>query len=156
MPCIWGLHNRSQLFVNVLIIPTSWLVNGILSPPASAPIVQPFQALIDTGAQSTAISSRVAAAVGLQPVGKMQVFGVSGSQYHNYYTFHVGFIIGAVTPQAGSPTGAGVGRVDVFKDVIQGAELALGGGGFEILLGMDVIGKGSLAVEGSGTFSFSF
>jgi hypothetical protein len=46
--------------------------------------------------------------------------------------------------------------VDVFHDAIQGAELAIGQGGFDVLLGMDVIGMGSLAVEGSGTYSFSF
>jgi hypothetical protein len=46
--------------------------------------------------------------------------------------------------------------VDVFQNVIQGVELAIGPGGFDVLLGMDVIGMGSLAVEGSGTYSFSF
>jgi hypothetical protein len=84
----------------------------------------------------------------------MRVFGVSGSQQHNYYTFHVGFVVGNLTPVPNQQ--AAQGRIDVFADPIQGAELALGQGGFEVLLGMDVIGKGSLSVEGSGTFSFSF
>jgi hypothetical protein len=156
MPCIWGTHNKSQIFLTVAIVPTSWVVGGQIMQPAGSTF-NVFQALVDTGASSTAISAKVAAAVGLQPVGKMRVFGVAGSQYHNFYTFHVGFLVGAITPA----TGAGQsqhfqGQVAVFNDVIQGAELALGQGGFEVLLGMDILGKGSLAVEGSGTFSFSF
>lgn len=153
MPCIWGVHNRSQIFVAVSIIPPTWLVGGQLAQPVGA-TAHLFQALVDTGATSTAISAKVATDVGLQPIGKMQVFGVAGSQYHNFYTFHVGFVVGALVPTPGSPVVQS--RIDVFNDVIQGAELALGVGGFDVLLGMDVIGKGSLAVEGNGTYSFSF
>jgi hypothetical protein len=39
---------------------------------------------------------------------------------------------------------------------IQGAELGFEGRGFDALLGMDVIATDSLAIEGIGTFSFSF
>lgn len=155
MPCIWATHNKSQLFLTVAIVPPSWFVGGQVTVPAGSSI-QIFQALVDTGATGTAISANVATKVGLQPSGKMQVYGVSGSQYHNYYMFHVGFLVGTVTQTQGGAAGQFQGQVSVFNDVIQGAELALGQGGFEVLLGMDILGKGSLAVEGGGTFSFSF
>jgi len=150
MPCIWGTHNKSQVFIPVAILPVP---SGATAPqvPLTSNIFI-FNALVDTGAQSTCISPRVAATVGLQPLGRMQIFGVSGAQYHNYYLFYVGFPLGALSHGAQQYQG----RVDVFHDAIQGAELAIGQGGFDVLLGMDVIGMGSLAVEGSGTYSFSF
>jgi hypothetical protein len=147
MPCIWGTHNKSQIFVTVAIVPTQWVTGGAVTPPSGASF-SVFQALVDSGATSTAISAKVANTVGLQPIGKINVFGVSGSKYHNCYTFHVGFLIGKVTQGPGG--GQFQGQVAVFQDVIQGAELALGQGGFDVLLGMDIIGKGSLAVEGGG------
>jgi hypothetical protein len=48
-------------------------------------------------------------------------------------TFHVGFVVGNLTPVPNQQ--AAQGRIDVFADPIQGAELALGQGGFEVLLG---------------------
>ena len=150
MPCIWGTHNKSQLFIPVTVLPVP---SGATAPqvPLAGNLFL-FNALIDTGAQSTCISPHVAATVGLQPLGKMQIFGVSGAQFHNYYLFFVGFPLGAFTPS----TQQFQGRVDVFDRPIQGAELAIGQAGFDVLLGMDVIGTGSLAVEGSGRYSFSF
>jgi hypothetical protein len=98
----------------------------------------------------------VAAAVGLQPLGKALIHGVSGAQYHNYYMFFVGFPMGQVT-QASPGAQNFQGAVHIFNNIIQGSELLLGPQhGFDVLLGMDVIGQGSLAVEGGGTYSFSF
>jgi hypothetical protein len=39
---------------------------------------------------------------------------------------------------------------------IQGAEFDAGQGGFDVLLGMDVISTGSLKVEGDGSFSWAW
>ena len=150
MPCIWGTHNKSQVFIPVAILPVPPGATAPQTPPTGSLFA--FNALIDTGAQSTCISPQVAAAVGLQPLGKTQIFGVSGVQFHNYYMFFVGFPLGQYTPG----TQQFQGRLHVFNNAIQGAELAIGQGGFDVLLGMDVIGMGSLAVEGSGTYSFSF
>ena len=58
-----------------------------------------FRALIDTGAQSTCITSTAAEKVGLVPIGKVPILGVSGLQYHNNYLFKVGFAFGIVDEQ---------------------------------------------------------
>jgi hypothetical protein len=110
-----------------------------------------FTALIDTGAQTTCITKAVATRVGLLSSGKTPIAGVGGVANHDTFIFHVGFLAG---------TASGVSnpgfRLDVFPQPIQGPELAMTGAEFDVLLGMDVIGLGSLAVEGSGTFSFSY
>jgi hypothetical protein len=126
---------------------------GVSGPHMPVGNLFAFTALIDTGAQSTCISPRVATTIGLLPLGKTQIFGVSGVSYHNYYLFQIGFPLAAVAAGAQQLQAS----VAIFGTPIQGAELALPGQGrFDVLLGMDVIGEGSLAVEGSGTFSFSF
>jgi hypothetical protein len=148
MPCIWGSHDKSQLFVSLAIIPPSALAStqgGSLTIAMSS--IANFTALIDTGAQTTCITRAAAIRVGLLSTGKTPIAGVGGVTYHDTYIFHVGFPAGA---QATAP------RLDVFPQLIQGPELAMTGAPFDVLLGMDIIGMGSLAVEGSGTFSFSY
>jgi len=101
-----------------------------------------FKALIDTGAQGSMISSNVAAQLGLFAVGKTAIQGIGPAvTYHNAYLFHVGFMVASA--------------LHVLPVPIQGGEFAPTHG-FDVLLGMDVIGVGSLKVEGNGGFSFSF
>lgn len=154
MPCIWGQHNKHQLFINTAIFPV-----GKTSPIFSqqradeGPYnVNLFSDLVDTGATTTCISKKVADAVGLTPIGKVPVCGVSGTQYHNNYLFHVGFVFGPPVP----PKQVFQGQVIMLNKQIAGAELIVPEDGFQILLGMDILGEGSLAVEGCGTFSFCF
>jgi hypothetical protein len=54
MPCIWGTHNKSQVFIPVAILPVP---SGATAPqvPLTSNIFI-FNALMDTGAQSTCIS----------------------------------------------------------------------------------------------------
>ncbi len=152
MPCIWGQHNKSQLFLDLTVVPANLLPSILQPAPGQAPHnLQVFKALIDTGAQATCITANVAAAIGLIPLGKKTVSGVGGTQSHNYYLFNIGFPMGVL-----GPNNILSGQVFFFANSIQGVELAMTGSGFDVLLGMDVIGSGSLAVEGSGTFSFSF
>src|SRR5437660_11783788 len=90
MPCIWGSHNNSQIFCPVAIIPgNTSLPTGTQSPVLPSTAV--FNALIDTGATTTGISSDVVARLQLQPVGKIPIHGVSGVQHHNSYLIIVGF-----------------------------------------------------------------
>ncbi len=51
---------------------------------------------------------------------------------------------------------AEAGQVHILDEVIEGAELTAGSAKFDVLLGMDIIGIGSLKIDGDGSFSFSF
>lgn len=98
------------------------------------------------------ISSRVANELNLTARGLTQVAGVDGVSDHEVYYFHVGIKSGDTETEYGHHIGA----LHVFPEYIEGGEVNLEGFDFDVLLGMDVISRGSLAVEGSGTFSFSF
>jgi hypothetical protein len=90
--------------------------------------------------------------VGLTPLGKTAVRGVSGLSYHNLFLFRVGFVFGNLAQQSDVQ----LQSLHVFEPAIQGAELALGESSFDVLLGMDIVGRGSLKIDGDGSFSFSF
>jgi hypothetical protein len=163
MPCIWGQHNNSQLFLAVVIFPVN--APGIVSGPQGAPYIGQsvgFQALIDTGATTTGITSKLAGIIGLQPIGKVPIHGVGGVQHHNSYLFYVGFPF-AFPP--GTPSQPGLpppalgqiqGNVFILQKVIQGCEFHSGPANFDVILGMDVLSTGSLIVQGNQTFTFSF
>ena len=152
MPCIWGKHNNSQVFINVAIL-TAEAVENINGNPGAdhQGEVAIFKALVDTGAQSTCITKTVADQLKMIPIGKVPVNGVSGVQYHNNYLFHVGFPIGMRQEEETVVRG----ELQILTASIQGAELS-GVPGFDVLLGMDVICTGSLKIDGDGSYSFSF
>lgn len=132
MPCIWGRHDGSQVFLGVAIVEDSFVDH----PPVGGTSVETtsfnvYRGLLDTGAQSTCITSRVAREVGLAPIGKVAIHGVGGLSYHNNYLFKVAFAlklaaIGDELPQ---------GRLHVVDKPIEGVELAVDGGNFDVLLG---------------------
>jgi hypothetical protein len=117
-----------------------------------------FKALLDTGAQTTMISPNVANTLGLTPIGQIPIQGVGPAvTYHNAYLFHVAFVIPLLHMGQPIAAGGGVGTmIFIHPPPIHGGEITSTGGQFDVLLGMDVISTGSLAVEGIGTFSFSF
>jgi hypothetical protein len=160
MPCLWLQHNNSQLFVNVGILDAA-TINLATMPPFGgvAPNPQMFVALVDTGAQTTMISTNVAATLNLQPQGKIPIPGVGHNiTYHNGYLFHVAFTFPLTPIPQTLPAGSTVQvqlAVFILPKAIYGAELTTASG-FDVLLGMDVLSTGSLKVEGSGHYSFSF
>jgi gag-polyprotein putative aspartyl protease len=116
-----------------------------------------FIALVDTGAQKTMISSNVANRLNLQSQGKMAIRGVGPNiTYHNGYLFNVAFTIPITPlPQPLVPGAQIQVAVFILPSPIYGAELP-SASGFDVLLGMDVLSGGSLKIEGSGHYSFSF
>jgi hypothetical protein len=143
MPCIWGQHNGSQLFCPVVILPA----NAQLGPSGGAyqGPSQIVQALIDTGATTTAITNNLATRLQMQPFGKVPIHGVGGVQPHNSYLFKVGFAF-ALPP--GSPPTPGLPPITpgqaqvqfhVLMKTIHGCEFHSGSANFDVLLGMDVI-----------------
>ena len=96
--------------------------------------------------------------MGLTPIGKALIQGVSGAKYHNNYLFYIGFIV-----QMAPIAPATVGGPQQFQEElhmlptpIQGAEFDAGLHGFDVLLGVDVITSGLLTVGGNGTFSWAW
>lgn len=149
MPCIWGGHDGSQAILTVVVFDDGISDRVAVDQPLTMHV---FNALIDTGAQATCITRTVAEKVGLLPIGKVPILGVSGLQFHNNYLFRIGFAFGRVP----MPKEVGSAHVHIFDDIIEGAELSATGSKFDVLLGMDVIGSGSLKIDGDGSFSFSF
>jgi hypothetical protein len=164
MPCLWLKHDNRQLFCAVAILPTESAA-GLPVGPDGSPYegsVITARALIDTGATTTCISSRLAAQLRIQPIGKVPVQGVSSVSYHNSYLFMVAFpfaLPSSAVPADRLPSpgpGEAQGRVHMLQSVIQGCEFNPGNAPFDVLLGMDVVRTGTLVVQGDGSFSFSF
>jgi hypothetical protein len=161
MPVIWGVHNNSDVFIDVGIIDAS--TGGLTAQPSGLPhlgnIPAPsiFRALIDTGAQVTMISPNVIKALGLIPLGKILISGVGPqAHHHNGYLFQVAFVIPVTPPGQVITPGTPVPvMITVNRNIIYGAEITTTGGRFDVLLGMDVISGGTLIVQGNGTYTWS-
>ena len=108
-----------------------------------APSVPPSQgrnytALYDTGATHSAISPRVVAALGLSSVGVVNVNVGGGTLQASNHIVHIGL----------------PNRVMFQMVMVTSMEL---NGGFDVLIGMDILGLGDFAVthqNGNTTFSF--
>ena len=148
MPCIWGQHDNSKIFLKVAILP-----DGSSRGKTNPTQARFFKALVDTGAESTCITKAAAEQVGLSPIGRIPVQGVSGVQTHNNYRFQVGFPLGRTINKDGKDI---LGTLCMFHQDIEGSEFDSGVNDFDVLLGMNILSIGSLKVEGNGTFSFSF
>jgi hypothetical protein len=62
-----------------------------------------FQALLDTGAQRTMISTNVVNTLNLTPVGSIPIQGVGDKvSFHNGYLFHVAFVFPMTSPIPGA------------------------------------------------------
>ena len=162
MPCIWQKHNKRQAFIDV-VVATKQTALAIWQGLDSPMDIKPYKALVDTGAVSTCITKKVADELGLPSAGVRPVNGVSGTSVHQFYIFHVGFVMTAPdaglfeidSPETKNPL-QDFADTHISKLVIEGAELIVPDNGFDVLLGMDILSTGSLAIEGNGTFSFSF
>lgn len=97
-----------------------------------------FKAIWDTGATSTAISSQVVRKCGLAPTGMTRVETAQGTCRSRTYLINIGL-----------PNNVAFAELGVAE-----AQIA---GDAEILIGMDIISKGDLAVTNTGgktTFTF--
>jgi hypothetical protein len=90
------------------------------------------RAIWDTGATGSMIAAGVAEKLKLHPCGETRIFGVHGSQNAKVYN------VDLIFPQAG-----------VILPGIRVSE-ADSGGGFDLLVGMDIIGRGMFGIYGDG------
>src|SRR5712692_6142038 len=157
MPCLWGRHNNSQVFVALLVLDATNVAANPANPLAGVTLSNPplFTALVDTGAEKTMISPNVVTRLGLNPIGKIPILSSGGNIVHlDGYLFHIGFAV--PSSPIGSPPGAAPQPLlYTLAKPIWGAEIPYTGGSFDVLMGMDIISTGSLKIEGDGTFSWS-
>lgn len=102
------------------------------------PVFHEYNAIWDTGAVRTVISSKVVAELELQPRGKVEMYHANGVSYVN--TYFVNLLL---------PNNMEIQILQVMDGNLPDAD---------ILLGMDVIGLGDFALtapEGKTLFSFS-
>lgn len=155
MPVIWGKHDKKQIFLDVAILKAADLKVVVEEKVVAHP--REWKALIDTGATTSCISKKLASDIGLSPIGKIAVHGVSGIQRHNCYLFYVGFTYSQMFTGLDSLESAR--RIEhllqVLSAPIQGVEFDSGPDS-DVLLGMDVLSNGSLKIEGDGTFSWAW
>ena len=98
-----------------------------------------YSAIWDTGATATSITAKVVQECGLAPITVASVTGVHGTQQANVY------LIDVYLPNA------------VRVETVKATEMALVGDDVDVLIGMDVIGLGDLAVTNfQGKTSFTF
>ncbi len=91
MPYIHGRHNGRAALTDVAIIDAARHREHRESRRPVLHGVKRYKALIDTGATSTMITSRVVSDLNLQPVGMLEFYGLDGSTWKTAYLFHVAF-----------------------------------------------------------------
>jgi hypothetical protein len=105
--------------------------------PLNSPALNQFNAVWDTGASGSVISQQVVDTCALKQTGIQQVYGVGGAQLSP--TFLVYILL---------PNQVGFGNVKVTLGKLEG---------FDLLIGMDIIGSGDFAVtnkDGKTVFSY--
>ena len=152
MPSFTGNYHPNVgplVSVAVLRLDATQSVDG--KPPViQGEKIEFFQALIDTGASSTCLSSRVVDAVGLQPTGKAMMQGATGASAVNQYSFLVGFVQNSTQRPDGSFDGM------LTQMAVQGMEFDGGGSTFDVLLGRDILCRGVFTMSFDGHYAFSF
>lgn len=112
--------------------PTALIANGEITE------LTQYEAIWDTGASGTVITEKVASDLKLKAIGKIQCFGVHGSELRDQYLIDIG-LPNSVLVQNLMVTSA---------DKIPGCD---------VLIGMDIIAAGDFSVcNEAGQTSFSF
>lgn len=135
MPEVRFRHDRRQI-----IVPTA-----IIAPDdGNALRFQRVQALIDTGATMSGIRREIAETLGLPPQGKVIITTPSGEHPARLYRLRIGLYVGSDDQ---SHAGA---QPYVLPDSFLAIQCS-SGEAFNMLLGMDVLGRCDLHIFASGS-----
>jgi hypothetical protein len=147
MPSIRGRLDNRRAIVDVGLQPSTALIDGV-TPVAMPPIIdiKPLRGLIDTGATMTCITRAVAAQVGLRPRGKQRLGNVSSIEIHTAYSFQLGVWYAVDEGESQNQT-----RGYYAFEPILGCDFK-DNDDFDVLIGMDLIGKGDFSTTRSGEF----
>jgi hypothetical protein len=138
MSCLSGKFDISiGPLINVGVVPA-----GTLTPLITPNIqIAVFSALMDTGASVTCISSHVAQSVGLQPIGMRPMTSATHSVPVNVY------LVDLLLP---------FGNADYLLNSVQVMEFVpVDGSPFQMLVGRDIICRGTFTMSFDGHFTFS-
>src|SRR6516162_6113379 len=138
MPCLSGQFNPDiGILINVVVLPPGLITPGMhISTPLT-----PFPALVDTGASMTCISPQVVQAVGLQPMGMHSMVSATHTVPVNVY------LVDLLLP---------FGSAGLFQAGVQVMEFASGPGqAFQMLLGRDILCRGTFTMSFDGHLTFS-
>lgn len=139
MPVVEWRHNRERLLLPIVILPGYNSAN----PTESLRTV----GLVDTGATGTGIRADVVERLDLRPKGQRRVYTDNGMLMAPEYIIRVGYIPGDYndpffTPDTQQPY--------VLEHEVMGFGLEAGFS-YSVLVGMDIIGRGDLAIRRDGT-----
>ena len=110
------------------------------------------RALVDTGATSTCISKSVAAELGIEPTGKVDMQTAGGVVDVNVYSVRIGFPFGRKANQSGETTT----QIQFINAIIQAPEFDPGNSNYRALIGRDILRIGVLSMSYDGHFSFAY
>jgi hypothetical protein len=154
-----GHHDGRSVITPIAIIDISKREQQKKSNKELLEGVNPYRALIDTGATSTMLSNRVISDLGLIPVGPARFRGIHGVKMGVVYLFRVAFYGDRagkdLLARRSIKTDKEVHTIYICPYDIEGGEIEEQPH-FDVLLGMDVLRTGNLHIEKSGDFSFSF
>jgi len=122
----------------------SWriVVDVLIRPPERPTRLEQARAVVDTGANRTALSGSLADRLALPSRGKRNVLGARGMNMHNLFAFEVGFVIAT----AERP------RFEFLDGLVQGMDWG-GHPEFDVLLGMDLLCRCELTTRSDRSFS---
>lgn len=150
MPCLFGRYtNPPGIILKVAVLPLHQRPTE--GEALVGQTIHGFDALADTGASGSCISRKVVEQVGLQPHGKREMISASHTTEVNTFLILLGIPIG-IRPE---PRGTVSGQLTAFGP-IEALEFNADATAFDVLLGMDVLGQGSVKFEADGHFSFCF
>jgi len=134
MPCLSGKFDPAiGPLINIAV-----LLANTATPTIGQLTVYP--ALLDTGASVTCISQSVVQALNLQPIGMRPMASATHAVAVNAY------LVDLILP---------FGAAGLIVSATQVLEFMDGNAPFKILLGRDIICKGTLSISFDGHFSFS-
>ena len=138
MPVVSFTHDRAQILIRVAILPPE---------DAPDPTRMKFaRGLIDTGAVATGIVPAIAADLQLPRLGKTIITTPAGDYVARRFQFRLGLF----PDLPGEST---------LPHVLPHELLGIGcspGQAFEVLIGMDILGRGDLTISSKGHGSFAF
>ncbi|MEQ1494339.1 MAG: hypothetical protein ABL912_01075 [Novosphingobium sp.] len=151
MPLIRGDTGKGKPIVRVALISamqSSEPISG--SPSGSSLQTIECRALLDTGADGTSVCASVARVAGLRYLGKRPVVGIGGQNYHRTWATRIGFFLDEAAEEIGNPLSSH-GNLFVLQEPVLAVQIP-DNSWFEIIIGRDILCKGTFIMRPDGSF----